>query len=228
VRHATQSGARKREGAGDNAAALDAPSRAGILPLVGSELAFDFSNTSSGRGGPQHIDHLRAPEHLVTWARHAKMLTPRDGDYIAKRLAANSALGTRLLDRALALRETIYAIGIACARGQRPRHEHVGALTQVYAASIHKARLSPCEANFAWVWRPEDGVIEAILGPIALSALTTLSQADLTRIKQCGGEHCGWLFFDTTKNKRRRWCEMEVCGNRAKQKAHRARAEGRR
>jgi predicted RNA-binding Zn ribbon-like protein len=26
------------------------------------------------------------------------------------------------------------------------------------------------------------------------------------------------LFFDTTKNKSRRWCEMEVCGNRAKQK----------
>jgi predicted RNA-binding Zn ribbon-like protein len=97
-----------------------------------------------------------------------------------------------------------------------------------FAANAGIARLSSCEANFAWVWHPEDGVIEAILGPIALSALTTLSQTDLTRVKQCAGEHCGWLFFDTTKNKGRRWCEMEVCGNRAKQKAHRARTQGRR
>ena len=208
-----------------NTTPADAPSRAGVLPLIGSELAFDFANTSSGRGGPRHIDHLRTPEDLVMWARHAKMLTPRDGSAIAKRLAADRALGARLLDRAFALREVIYAIGIACARGTRPRGRHVDALAQVHAAAILKARLSPSEANFAWVWRPEDGVIEAILGPIALSALTMLAQTDLTRIKQCGGEHCGWLFFDTTKNKRRRWCEMEVCGNRAKQKAHRARAQ---
>ena len=66
-----------------------------------------------------------------------------------------------------------------------------------------------------------------MLGPIALSALATLSQADLTRIKQCQGEKCGWLFFDTTKNKSRRWCEMEICGNRAKQKRHSARARER-
>ena len=46
------------------------PSRAGVLPLIGSELAFDFTNTSSGRGGPRHIDHLRTPEHLLIRDRH--------------------------------------------------------------------------------------------------------------------------------------------------------------
>ena len=51
------------------------------------------------------------------------------------------------------------------------------------------------------------------------------SVGDVSRIKQCSGDHCGWLFFDTTKNKQRRWCEMDVCGNRAKQKAHRARIQ---
>jgi len=34
---------------------------------------------------------------------------------------------------------------------------------------------------------------------------------------------CGWLFFDATKNSRRRWCEMRVCGNRAKVRAARMR-----
>jgi predicted RNA-binding Zn ribbon-like protein len=208
-------------------ATAEAPTRAGILPLVGSELAFDFTNTSSGRGGPQHIENFRAPEHILIWARRAMMLAPRDGDTIERRLAEDPALGRQLFERALALREVIYAIGLACARGETPRKDDVDALAHAHAACVAKARLAPHEANFAWVWHPEDGVVEAILGPIALSALTTLSQSDLTRVKQCAGEHCGWLFFDTTKNKRRRWCEMEVCGNRAKQKAHRARAQAR-
>jgi len=208
-------------------AIADAPSRVSVLPLVGGELAFDFTNTSSGRGGPQHKENLRTPEDLVVWARRAMLLAPRDGDYIGKRLAADAALGAQLLERALALREVIYAIGIACARGQRPRRKNIDALSQAHANFLSKAQLSPHEANFAWVWHPEEGVIEAILGPIALSALTTLVQANLARVKQCAGEHCGWLFFDATKNKRRRWCEMEVCGNRAKQKAHRARAQER-
>ena len=80
-------------------------------------------------------------------------------------------------------------------------------------------------ANQSNAWQmPQGGVddgetpVEAVLGPISLSALTLLQQADLTRVKQCQGEKCGWLFFDATKNKSRRWCEMEVCGNRAKQK----------
>ena len=47
-----------------------------------------------------------------------------------------------------------------------------------------------------------------------------MAEGDPTRLKQCPGEHCGWVFFDMTKNKSRRWCEMSVCGNRAKAKAH--------
>ena len=43
-------------------------------------------------------------------------------------------------------------------------------------------------------------------------------KAILHRIRECGGHACGWLFYDRSKNNRRRWCEMEVCGNRAKQR----------
>jgi predicted RNA-binding Zn ribbon-like protein len=62
----------------------------------------------------------------------------------------------------------------------------------------------------------------AILGPITLSALTLLMEKELSRTKRCAGMECGWLFFDTTKNSRRRWCVMRVCGNRAKVRAARA------
>ncbi|MBV8794030.1 MAG: CGNR zinc finger domain-containing protein, partial [Hyphomicrobiales bacterium] len=46
------------------------------------------------------------------------------------------------------------------------------------------------------------------------------------RIRECGGHACGWLFYDRSKNNRRRWCEMEICGNRAKQRRLAARRRG--
>lgn len=201
------------------------PSRAGSLPLIGSDLAFDFANTCTGRGGAHYIEHLRTPEHVVAWSRHAKVLTPADGDVVAETIAKHPTSGRELLRRALELRQIIYAVGTAIVDGRPSDPEETNGLARIHAACIATAHLVPFQSNFVWQWRPADGIAEAILGPITLSALTLLEQAEFSRIKQCCGEHCGWLFFDTTKNKRRRWCEMEVCGNRAKQKAHRARIQ---
>ena len=77
--------------------------------------------------------------------------------------------------------------------------------------------------SYIWVWDPRRDIQAAILGPITLSALTLLMNKDLLRTKRCAGQECGWLFLDTTKNNRRRWCEMRVCGNRAKVRAARER-----
>jgi predicted RNA-binding Zn ribbon-like protein len=200
-------------------------SRAGSLPLVGSDLAFDFTNTASGRDTPLHKEHLRTPENVIAWSRHAKVLTPEDGAAIERMISGKPSLGRNLLARAHQLREVIYRIGAAIAHGELPATSDADALARIHASCVARARLTPFRGNFVWSWRPADGFAEAILGPIALSALTLLVQSDVSRIKQCAGDHCGWLFFDTTKNKQRRWCEMEVCGNRAKQKAHRARIQ---
>lgn len=204
-------------------AQAETPYRAATLPLVGSDLAFDFSNTTSGRGSAEQTDHLGTPEHVTAWSRHAKVLTPEDGTTVERMIAGKPALGRDLLSRARELREVIYRIGSAVAHDGLPETADTDALARIHAACVARARLTPFDGNFVWSWRPADGVAEAILGPIALSALTLLAQSDLSRIKQCVGDHCGWLFFDTTKNKQRRWCEMGVCGNRAKQRAHRAR-----
>jgi predicted RNA-binding Zn ribbon-like protein len=194
-----------------------------VLPLVGSELAFDLTNTTSGRGGERWLEHLQSAQNVIDWARHAKVLTEKDHRQLARRLAADARLRSRLLAQTIALRDLIYAIGTAIAAGARPRGKDMDRLVRIHADCLARARLIPAAATFAWVWDPAEQPVEAILGPVALSAMSLLSGSDLSRVKQCPGDHCGWLFFDTTKNKRRRWCEMEVCGNRAKQKRRRAR-----
>lgn len=51
-----------------------------------------------------------------------------------------------------------------------------------------------------------------------LSALNLLDPARLSRIKIC--PNCHWLYLDESRNRSRRWCDMTVCGNRAKAKRH--------
>jgi predicted RNA-binding Zn ribbon-like protein len=196
------------------------PSRAATLTLIGGELAFDFANTSSGRGWPSHMEHLRAPGDVADWAGHAHVLPPADAEWLKQEAGRDSRLGESLLGAALALREDIFEIGRELANGRAPPPAAIDRVNATHAHCLAKARLAPFEGRFVWNWRTRADPVEAVLGPISLSAMTTLMQADLTRVKQCQGEKCGWLFLDMTKNKSRRWCEMEVCGNRAKQKRH--------
>ena len=202
------------------------PSRAATLTLVGGELALDFANTSSGRGSPEWQEHLQAPGDVADWAGHARVMPPEDAVWLKSAAQADPALGDRLLRSALELRDDLNALGVELAERRAAPAAAIDRIRVLHARCLEKARLAPFGAHFAWNWRARSSPVEAVLGPISLSALTTLLQADLTRIKQCPGEKCGWLFLDTTKNKSRRWCEMEVCGNRAKQKRLASRTRG--
>jgi len=69
---------------------------------------------------------------------------------------------------------------------------------------------------------------EALLFPIAEAMARSVCTEDFTHVKACEGPSCTLLFADHTRGHARRWCSMALCGNRAKQAAHRRRqkAEG--
>ncbi len=199
------------------------PRPAADLPLVADELSFDFANSVADRGGPKHADYLNEGGDIVLWAYHAKLINAEERDAALARVGADAMLASRLLEDAHALRDTIHEIGVALARRDAPAAAELSALAAIHARCLGRARLSPTAEGFGWSWDPAESPVEAVLGPIALSAVTLLTRRDLTRVKRCEGEHCGWLMVDSTRNRRRRWCEMAVCGNRAKLKAFRAR-----
>jgi predicted RNA-binding Zn ribbon-like protein len=66
---------------------------------------------------------------------------------------------------------------------------------------------------------------EALLLPLARSLADLVCTEDFTYVKACEGPGCTLLFVDRTRRRARRWCSMAVCGNRAKQVAHRKRAK---
>jgi predicted RNA-binding Zn ribbon-like protein len=64
---------------------------------------------------------------------------------------------------------------------------------------------------------------EALLLPIAEALARFVCDEDFTRVKACPGHGCTLVFADHTRRRARRWCSMAICGNRAKQAAHRKR-----
>ena len=196
-------------------------SRAGSLPLVGGALALDFCNSASGRGTPGRQEHLLQPGDVLAWARHAG-ITDAEGDAALRRLLEEEpGFGPRLLASALALRDAIYRLDAALASDAAADQADIDAVAELHAACLARGRLTTREGAFGWSWSVADAPEAVVLGPIAASAMMVLTAADKARLKQCSGHHCGWLFLDTTKSNNRRWCEMEVCGNRAKQKRRR-------
>jgi predicted RNA-binding Zn ribbon-like protein len=53
---------------------------------------------------------------------------------------------------------------------------------------------------------------------LAGEALSLFCSSRASRIGVCEGELCGWVFLDDSRGKRRRWCDMNDCGSRAKAK----------
>ena len=197
--------------------------RPGTLSLVAGKLALDFANTESGRGGAEHLDHLQTAADLVAWAAHVKIIGKKDASLARRIIKDQNKLARHLIARSRFLRETVYQINSNVVAGKPPAEKLLHNLTAAHAEMLATATLTPHGGNYKWAWRPKAELIAAILGPVTLSALNLLVDADLSRIKQCRGNHCGWLFFDSTKNKSRQWCDMSVCGNRAKASALRAR-----
>jgi predicted RNA-binding Zn ribbon-like protein len=196
----------------------DLPSRAGSLDLIADDLALNFANTESGRGFPSHQNHFREAQNVVEWLRHAKALPVDEAGWLQTQVAKRADLAADLLEQATVLRDAIHNIGAALGHRAKPPEAALASLSALHARCVARAELAPGALTCRWSWNVRAAPVEAALGPIALAAVRLFTEGDFDRIRECGGHACGWLFYDRSKNNRRRWCEMEVCGNRAKQR----------
>ena len=65
-----------------------------------------------------------------------------------------------------------------------------------------------------------DASLESVLWAVTRAAVDLLLSEELEHLRICDSDACAWLFLDRTKNHRRRWCDMKICGNRVKAKRH--------
>jgi predicted RNA-binding Zn ribbon-like protein len=170
--------------------------------FVGGNLALDCVNTVGYRLTPdKRLEYLRTEGDLVEWARMAG-LTGSSRHHIR-------------LSEAVLLREALYRILAARLRGARARKSDTDLLNRCVRRARASWKLQSGESGWLWQWAGS-GKISYPLARVAESAAELLTSGNLALLRQCGDEECGWLFLDRSQGRRRKWCSMQDCGNRAK------------
>ena len=111
----------------------------------------------------------------------------------------------------------------AVADGRGPAPADLAAFNHAVLRARARQRMSPAPVGLRWSWDPALSSFGRLLAAIALDAADLVTSPRASGIGRCADERCGWLFLDLSPGRRRRWCSMSDCGNRAKARRHYAR-----
>ena len=181
-------------------------------------MALDFVNTvndvRTGQG-----EYLNNPEDLARWAHHARVLTEDELPAVLASLVDNPAAARRTFRATLRLRTATTAL-----LTRQPTDDHAAVIDQWRRRGAVRHHLVVEQDDPVLRWSGEID-LECIAVKITTSLLELIDSSRWTQVSQCRGQRCGWLYLDPSPTRRRRWCSMEDCGNRAKVRRFRARAD---
>jgi predicted RNA-binding Zn ribbon-like protein len=191
-----------------------------VFDLSGGNLALDFANTVSNRPTPQAKERLKEYRDLLFFGKQTGVYAQRAFERLYAVAAQAPEQTEPVFKEAIRLREALFAIFSAVAE-RRPIPSNALALLTIAAQNIPShGRLVHKGGRFQWEWLAMDASLESVLWPVTRAAVDLLLSEELTNLRICASDTCAWLFLDRTKNHRRRWCDMKVCGNRVKAKRH--------
>jgi predicted RNA-binding Zn ribbon-like protein len=73
---------------------------------------------------------------------------------------------------------------------------------------------------------PAAGGVDGALGRLLAIVKDAIDDGSWQRLKVCPADNCLWAFYDASRNRSAVWCDMRVCGNRAKVRGYRERHSG--
>jgi predicted RNA-binding Zn ribbon-like protein len=179
--------------------------------FIAGHPALDFLNTRM-IVNQELVDLLQTNEDVLVWLRQAGLPVP----VTRIRMTPLSLLGS-----ARRLRETIRSLTEKRKAGRRG---DPSVLNSFLAANGRYRQLIwnvPYAPKIEMAWRRNTAA--SILEPVAEAAADLLATADFSFIRRCEDRDCVLWFADQTKSHQRRWCSMELCGNRHKVAAYRKR-----
>ena len=165
------------------------------------DLVRQFVNT---RDIDDDLDGIATPEALEGWlAKHDLATAPATDVDVARFADVREGLRALLL-----------------ANNGEPLDKEAVARLDAVAASV------PVSLRFGdddCALEPEGEGLDGALGSILGVVHTSMRDGTFQRLKACREHTCEWVFYDHSRNRSATWCSMEVCGNRAKARAYRAR-----
>jgi predicted RNA-binding Zn ribbon-like protein len=189
-----------------------------VFEFISDDPALDFVNTVDDRNDPERRKELlNTFGDLVAWAREAGMLTQPESERLRINAAKSSGQARAALRRAKVLREALYRIFSAVAEEHQPLAADVALLDTFDKQAMAHRRIGRQEhGGYGWQWRTDDADLDLILWQVAKAGAELLTSDLVYNVRACAAEPCRWLFVDVSRNRSRRWCNMRICGNRAK------------
>ena len=200
------------------------PAAEGHAHDVSVETTLDFLNTLDLDDGSL-VEKLPTLDLALDWFEERKLIHLEGSDLAKRQAAAHPRVAAKDLERVYAVRGALRQVADAVVEDRVPPKAAVGEVNR----ALHARQVIELVAT-------DDGlhVDHRHVGDPIDDALARLSEAlvqevingDPERIRICDNDQCRWVFYDTSRTARRRWCDMATCGNRAKQARHRARTKG--
>lgn len=168
------------------------------------DLVQDFVNTEVAVWA---IDEIATPDSLRDWLH-------------ARGLLGDARVDAEAFVRARALREFLRDLASRNTHGTVDDDE----LRAMFDSAAAEARFRVVldQHGELRLESARDGV-DAVLSGILARVLEAQVSGRWRRMKACPGPHCGWLFYDASRNASSTWCSMSICGNRTKTAAYRRR-----
>jgi predicted RNA-binding Zn ribbon-like protein len=181
-------------------------------------LCLDFANTLEQDTAGNDVEMLNGYGDLLAWAHALWVISDDEAAHLAA--AEDTHAASDALVHAIDLRGALFRIFRAHTADASPEEADLATLNHWLGATAHKRRLVFMDSGYEWTWQPAGDDLTHVLGPVAWSAAGLLRSSQLGRVRECANELCQYLFVDTSRNRSRRWCSMEGCGNRVKVKRY--------
>jgi predicted RNA-binding Zn ribbon-like protein len=197
--------------------------------FISGSLGLDFLNTLATPVDTP-VDWIEDGDGLLSWLEQAQLVPPK----VLKGLKTRAMPGEleAVAAQARSLREWFRgfvrarsgrSLGADDLRELEPLNrllERDEQFTRIVAGPNEGASSLELKALRRW------HTLESLLLPIGEELARFVCSGDFEYAKACEGSTCTLLFVDRTRGRARRWCSMAICGNRAKQAAHRSRRKG--
>jgi predicted RNA-binding Zn ribbon-like protein len=190
------------------------------IKRLGGRISLDFVNTVAWHGIKDSQEYITGYRELVLWGGHVGILSDREMERLLRQSGRRPAEAAKVHKSALKLRGAIHRIFSSVYRGEEPSQSDLEIFNTALSAAMSRMDIKMEQGNFLWGWKETEHQLDRVLWPVVKDAAELLTSKEIDRVCECGDEKCGWLFLDTSRNRSRRWCAMEDCGNRAKVRRH--------
>lgn len=185
------------------------------IRLDGGRLCLDFVNSIHDRYARDVEDYIGRPESFRQWCSRAGALHAGERVTVPRDARARA----RWMREAAMLRDHLHALLASRVDGTRPAREALRGVDR-WVHLAWESRALGVDGRMHWHADARDALLP--LKRIALDALDLLGSPAAAQLRRCANTtSCGWLFLDTSKNQRRRWCAMETCGTVIKMQRYR-------